>query len=205
MPRLADRGCVDPLDLADVTDVDRVSIGIPGEPTGAEHFESGDGNGTAQLALHDFAYLEIDFLVEGFADNLDGGCIGHAEALLEACLQPRPVHGTGDRFAAAVDDHNMDADCREEGEVGSDLGPHLGIGIVHEAASIFYNEDRAAKPLNVGQRFEKNFCFGSDVELADVHLFALIEIYVALGQVGSQKPERTFSHIEIESDGEFAV
>ena len=81
--------------------------------------------------------------------------IGHAQAIDETRLQPRVAHALGDRLAAAVDEHGIDADRFEKDDIAQE--PLDDLLILHRAAAVFDDEKLAAKFLDVGQRLDERF------------------------------------------------
>ena len=98
-------------------------------------------------------------VVEHVLDDADRLFIGDAQAVDEARLQARFAHALGDRLAAAVNEHGIDADGFEEDDVAQEAFDDLLV--LHGAAAVFDDEERAAKFLDIGQRFDEGFGAGN--------------------------------------------
>ena len=86
---------------------------------------------------------------------LDGLLVGHAQAVDESRLHPRVAHALGDRFAAAVDQHGIDAHGFEKDDVAQEPLDHLLV--LHGAAAVLDDEKLPAKFLDEGQRLDEGF------------------------------------------------
>ena len=103
------------------------STSLPAQADGAaaELDEPGDDDG-------------IDLVIEHVLDDADRLLIGHAQAIDEARLQPGLAHPLGDRLAAAVDQHRVDADGFEEDDIAQKTLDD--VLVFHRAAAVFDDE-----------------------------------------------------------------
>ncbi len=97
----------------------------------------------------------IDHAIEHFLDDADRLLVGDAQAVDEARLQPGVAHALGDRLAAAVDEHGIDADGFEEDDIAQEALDD--VFVLHGAAAVFDDEELAAKFLDEGQRLDEGF------------------------------------------------
>ena len=121
-----------------------------------------------RASLEGFADLTVDLLIEGLLDDLDGGGVGDAHAAAELGLDAGLVHRAGDGLAAAVHDDDLDADGRQEGDVGGHAVAAFRIRVVHEAAAVLNHEGGATELMDVGKRLVKDLGFlrGGNAHLA---------------------------------------
>ncbi len=94
---------------------------------------------------------------------LHRGLIRYALALNECRLDPSGFHRAGDGFTAAVHDHRMDLNGRKKNDVAGHRAARRRIGRVHEAATVFDDERRAAEALDVREGFEQRGGFGDKI------------------------------------------
>ena len=120
--------------------------------------ESQSARFAAQL-LDRLDNLSIDHVSQHVLDDVHGLFVGHAQALDELRLDAGLLHGLGDGFAAAVDNHGVNAHGLEENDIRRDSFAHLQVGRVHETAAVLDDKGRAAEPLHVWQRFQQDIGF----------------------------------------------
>ena len=104
-------------------------------PASAERVELGDDAG-------------IDDGIEHLLDDADGLLVGDAQPVDELRLLPRVTHALGDRLAAAVDEHGVDAHGFEKDDIAQKALDDLLI--LHGTAAVFDDEKFAAEFLDEG-------------------------------------------------------
>ena len=97
--------------------------------------------------------------------HLQRGLVGDPEAVDEDGLQPHPPGHRGDLGAAAVDDHGLDADQPEQGDVeGERLGDRA---VVHDRAADLDHHGRPGVLAEEGEGVQQDADLGPGA-LADV-------------------------------------
>ena len=114
---------------------------------------AGDARGLAAELVERRNDLRVDVAVEHVLDDLDRLLVGHAQAVDELGLQPGFAHPLRDRFAAAVDEHGVDADRLEENHVAQHALDDLLV--LHRAAAVLDDDGFSAVLLDVRKRFDQ--------------------------------------------------
>src|SRR5438128_1621866 len=128
-----------------------------------ENFRAGEAARPAAERVESLDNLRVDFARQDLFDHVHRRLVGQAQALDKAGLQPGGIHRAGDRLAAAVDDHRVDANGFQENDVARDAIANLRVGRVHETAAVFHHERLTAESLDVRQGFQQRRGFGDEV------------------------------------------
>ena len=153
--------------IPDVTEVHRVAFVVHNKFFAHEHRVTRKALGFSFRGGDGVAHVLIDDFIQGLLHDGDRRGVSHPVSVDEICFQARGLHGLGDRLAAAVHDHDVDAARREKRDVVGDAGAGHGIGIIHKTPSIFNDKRGATKILNVGECFEQHL--GLSGYFSDVH------------------------------------
>jgi hypothetical protein len=145
---LADRAGRDLDHLAHVAAVGALDLLCAEDPVAVE------GLGVRAQPAEPADDVGVDHVVEGAPDDLHRLLVGHALALDERRLVAGVPDGAGDRLAAAVHQHHLDADGVEEGEVAGN-GLELLVELHHRPAEL-HEHHRAFEVLNVRQCLRKH-------------------------------------------------
>lgn len=163
----------------------------------------------------DSAYFRIDGSIERPFDDTDGFSIGDAQSVLETGFDLGFGQGSGDGFAPAVHDDDLNSDGMKKSDVGGYAGTHFRVCVIHEGTAVFDDEDGALKASDVGKRFEKYGRFfnggrmfgGSHGDRVVAKgtpnvLFAFVEVHVGFAEIGGEEAEAAFALIQIERHAE---
>ena len=105
--------------------------------------------------------VPVDLAHEDHAGDVEGLGVGHPQAVDELGDLAQPAHHVADLGAAAVDDHEPEADGVEEGDVLGE-GGQPGVGLVpspagHEgAAAVLHHHHRVPEAPDVGQGLDQD-------------------------------------------------
>ena len=159
-------------DVSHEAEVDGISVFVAGFELFADVDEvAGHAYGNASALFDESADVGVDFVVERVFDDLDRLLVRHADAVAPLRLDGGLFHRARDRFPAAVDDDDLDADRAEENDVGRDSFPRGGIFGIHEAAAVFDDEDGVVEALDVRERFQQDAGFGNEFRFVDGFFF----------------------------------
>ena len=114
---------------------------------------AGEADRGLAVAVEPLDDVGVELAEQDHLRHLDRLRVGDAQALVEAHLEPEPLHVLGDLGAAAVDDHRVEADVLEQDDVGGEVLAQ--VLVAHRRAAVL-DHDRAAVELpDVGQRLEQ--------------------------------------------------
>ena len=148
---------VDPLDRADEADL----LGV-GDRRDLEQRAvlAGEADRRLAVAVEPLDDVGVELAEQDHPRHLDRLRVGDPQALVEADLEPEPLHVLGDLGAAAVDDDRVEADVLEQDDVGGEgLAQRL---LAHRGAAVLDHHGAAVELPDVGERLEQ----GVDVDSA---------------------------------------
>ena len=124
----------------------------------AKNIPSAQTHGTSALTINALYQVAVHFVLQRVLYDRDGLGICYAQTADEVRRESFLCHRTADGLAATVDDDGVNARHFHEDDV-AEQALYQG-GILHRAASEFYEERLTAKPLQIRQGFDQNAGFG---------------------------------------------
>ena len=106
--------------------------------------------------LHD---VGVELAEQDHPRHLDRLRVGDPQALVEADLEPEPLHVLGDLGAAAVDDDRVEADVLEQDDVGGEVLAQALLA--HRRAAVLDHDGAAVELPDVGERLEQGVDVGA--------------------------------------------
>ena len=144
------------LDVADEAEVDvGAVVGHAGRACGAEQpgVLPGEADGQRAVLVEQADQLAADLAGQDHPDDLHHLGRGDAQAVPELAGQPEPVEHLRDLRTAAVHDDRTQTGIPEERDV---LRERALEGVVdHRVAAVLDDDERAAEPLEPGQRLDQ--------------------------------------------------
>ena len=156
---------VDALHLAHMADVDdfrSLQLRVVGVQVLEQHLArldqaavlAGQAHRLAAVVLDQVDDVLVDQAAEHHLHHVHGFPVGDAHALDELALLAEPVEQIADLWAAAVDDHRIDADLLHHHHVAGEAV--LQLVVFHGVAAVFDHHGGAGEALNIRQRFNQN-------------------------------------------------